>query len=442
MRSLKSMLVVLAAGIAACATVPATNRIPELEQARQQNPASPGTLRSLGIAYYRAERYDDARKTLAEAARLDPNDGTSALFLGLTAEKQSDYAAARAAYTTYLNVGRTSRVRGQLETRLAALTRLELEAAAKTSVARERELSSTPGSPRTVAVMPMRFTGTDSTLQPLERGFADLLITDLARSSQLTVVERGKLQALLDEIELQRSGATDPQTNVRAGKILQAGRVVQGQIGQRGTQLRVDAAVVDVPTTSIAGTANGDAALDDLFALEKTVAFGLFRAMNVTITAAERQAIEQRPTRSLQAFLAYSRGLASEDAGRFDDAARHFEEATRLDPTFTKATTHRESARSLQAASATSMASVESSLRGTPEGATADAASRGTTSGANEGVGVTLQGMADAINPNVNAPAATGGTSVQTRRNGAAEVTRQDNPATRQATVVIIIQRP
>ena len=441
MRSSKFVLVALASGIVACATVPAGNRIAQLEQARQENPTSQRTLRDLGIAYYRADRYDDARKALTEASRLDPNDGTSALFLGLAAEKQNDYAAARAAYTTYLNVGRTSRVRSQLETRLAALTRMELQTAAKASVARERDLSTTPGSPRTVAVMPLRFTGSDSTLQPLERGFADLLITDLARSSQLTVVERGRLQALLDEIALQQRGATDPQTNVRAGKILQAGRVVQGQIGQRGAQLRVDAAVVDVPTTNIAGTANGDASLDDLFTLEKVVAFGLFRAMNVTLTAAERQAIEQRPTRSLQAFLAYSRGLVSEDAGRFDDAARHFEEATRLDPTFTRATTHRENARSMQAATTTSAATVESSLRGSPEGAAADAASRGAVG--DEGTrGITLQGTADAINPNPNAPTASGGTSTQTRRNGAAEATRQDNPATRQATVVIIIQRP
>jgi len=435
-------LVWLAVVMAACASAPAANRIAQLEQARQANPLSQSTLRALGIAYYKAARYDDARKALVEATRLDPNDGTSALYLGMTSEKLNDFAAARAAYTTYLSVGKTSRVRRELQARLAALTRLELQEAAKTAIARERELSTTPGSPRTVAVMPLRFTGTDSSLQPLERGFADLLITDLARSSQITVVERGRLQALLDEIALQRSGATDPQTNVRAGKILQAGRVVEGSIGQRGTQLRVDAAVVDVPTTNVAGTTNGDASLDDLFTLEKVVALGLFRAMGVTLTEAERQAIEQRPTRSLQAFLAYSRGLTAEDAGRFDDAARLFDDALRLDPSFSRATTHRESARSARAASATSVASVESSLRGTREGAMADAAAQGTTPGT---LDVTLHNAADEINPNPNAPVASGGagtSSQQVQKDGAAEATRQDNPASRQGTVVIIIKRP
>jgi TolB-like protein len=432
----------LTAGITACASAPSGSRIAQLEQARQANPASRSTLRSLGIAYYKAGRYSDARPALVEATRLDPNDGTSALFLGMASEKLGDIAAARTAYTTYLSVGKTSRVRHQLQSRLALLTRLELQASAKAAVARERELSVTPGAPHTVAVMPMHFTGSDSSLQPLERGFADLLITDLARSSQITVVERGRLQALLDEIALQQSGAADSATIVRAGKILQAGRVVEGAIGQRATQLRVDAAVIDVPTTSIAGTTSGDGNIDDLFALEKVVAFGVFRAMSVTLTEAERQAIEQRPTRSLQAFLAYSRGLTAEDAGRFDDAARQFDEAVRLDPSFTRATAHRESMRSAQVGSATSVTSVESSLRGTREGAMADAAAEGGASGT---LGVTLQSTADQINPNPNAPAAGGaaGTStVQVQKDGAAEATRQDNPASRLGTVVIIIKRP
>jgi len=374
------LLAVLAAGTA-CANPPMAERIARLERERAANPSSATTWRSLGIVYYKEGRYDEARRALTEAKRLDPNDGTTALYLGMTAERQNDYAAARDAYTTYLNVGRTSRVRGQLERRLAALQRLELAQEAKQAVAREQQLSATPGSPRTVAVMPLRFTGTDSTLQPLERGLAELLITDLARSSQLTVVERARLQALLDEIKLQRAGVTVPSTNVRAGRLLQAGRVVQGAIAQRGDQLRVDATVVDVPTTSVAGTTNGDAAIDQLFTLEKTIAFGLFNTLGVTLTAAERQAIEQRPTRSLQAFLAYSRGLSLEDQGRYEDAARSFGDAFRLDPGFTAAQSKSANATAAAQGSSINVVAIEANLAGTPEEQAAQQAQQGNAPG-------------------------------------------------------------
>jgi len=120
---------------------------------------------------------------------------------------------------------------------------------------------------------------------------------------------------------------------VRAGRLLRAGRIVQGSIVQLGeSQLRVDAAVLDVPTAEVRGAARGEDALERLFDLEKRIAFGLFDELGVTLTVAERNAIEQRPTRSLAAFLAYSRGLTAEDDGRFDDAGRFYRDAIRLDP--------------------------------------------------------------------------------------------------------------
>ena len=216
-----------------------------------------------------------------------------------------------------------------------SIARRELTEEAKRAIEQERALGAVAGSPTTVAVLPLRFSGSDSALRPLERGFAELLATDLSRSSKLTVVERARIQALLDELALQRSGRTDSSTNVRAGRLLRAGRVVEGSILQvGGSQLRVDAAVLDVPTSEVRGTARGEDGLDRIFDLEKRIALGLFDQLGVTLTVAERNAVEQRPTRSLAAFLAYSRGLTAEDDGRFDDASRFYRDAFRLDPGF------------------------------------------------------------------------------------------------------------
>jgi TolB-like protein len=216
-----------------------------------------------------------------------------------------------------------------------SLTRRELTEDARRAIQEERAIGAIAGAPTTVAVLPMRFSGSDSSLRPLERGFSELLATDLSRSSKLTVVERARIQALLDELALQQSGRTDSATNVRAGRLLRAGRIVQGSILQVGaSELRVDAAVLDVPTAEVRGSARGVGQLDRLFDLEKRIAFGLFDELGVTLTVAERNAIEQRPTRSLAAFLAYSRGLTAEDDGRFDDANRFYRDAIRLDPGF------------------------------------------------------------------------------------------------------------
>ena len=448
------MSVALAFGMAGCATagMSAGDSVARLEQQQKSSPQSVASNRSLGIAYYKAERYTDAQSTLVKAQKLDPKDGTTALYLGLTDEALGDLSGARAAYSSYIEFGRTSRVRGQLESHLAALTRKELAADAKTAVAQEATISTQAGDPHTVAVMPLRFSGSDSTLKPLERGFADLLTTDLSRSAQLKLVERARMQALLDEIKVQQSGATDATSNVRAGKMLRAGRVVQGSLNQlNGETINVAAAVVDVPTSKINGVANQSDQLDQIFNLEKRLALDIFTQMGVTLTVAERNQIEQRPTRNLAAFLAYSRGLTAQDEGRYDDAGRFFNEAVRLDPGFNAAQQKGQESRAAAAGSAVTAATVETSLKGTSEGAVVQAAtqgtvSSGTTASSGSGLGNTAQNTAGDLNPSASG-AATGGVSTSSsgstpsQKDPVAAGTGTDNLSPK-AQVTITITRP
>ena len=443
----------LLASLAACATggMTAGESVSKLEQQQKSSPSSAAVNRSLGIAYYKASRYQDARTSLETATRFDPKDGTTALYLGLSAEELGDVPAAKSAYSSYIQYGRTSRVRSQLQSRLAALTRKEIAADAKAAVRQEARLAGQPASPSVIAVMPLRFSGPDSSLRPLERGFADLLTTDLARSSQLTLVERSRMQALLDEIHLQKSGATDAASNVRAGKLVRAGRVVQGSLNQVGAfDLRADAAVVDVSTSQIRGTANASDQLEAVFNLEKKLALDLFTQLGVSLSPAERNTIEQRPTRSMQAFLAYSRGLTAEDEGRYDDAGRFFNEAVRVDPGFQSAQQKSQAVRQVSAGATVTAASVEVSLKGTAEGAVVTAATQGnapsgTTTTA--GLGSTVQTTAGDLNPSATAAAtgaaASGGSilSPPGSKDPVSAGTGSDNP-TGTARVTIVVKRP
>jgi tetratricopeptide (TPR) repeat protein len=387
--------ILLALALVACASGSPGRSIARLEEAQRAEPGSFAISRSLGIGYYKAGRYTEAYTALQTAAQRNPSDGTTALYLGLVAEELGDLEAAKRAYSTYLAVGRTTRVRRQLQSHLAALTRRELAEEAKRAVADEQALASVPGSPTTVAVLPLRFTGSDSSLRPLERGLAELLSTDLARSKQLTVLERERIQALLDELALQRSGHTDSATNARAGRLLRAGRLVQGSIFQLdSSQLRVDAAVVDVGTMNVSGVAQGVDQLDQLFALEKRIALDLFDELGVQLTVAERNAIEQRPTRSLAAFLAYSRGLTAQDEGRYDDASRYYRDAVRLDPDFGTALQKNRDAEALVTGSRLSTQSIEHGLDGTTEGSVATS-----SRGRGRGMADAVHAAADDLNP-------------------------------------------
>ena len=437
-------LFVVAAGVSACASahVAGPGAIARLERERAANPASVPVLRSLGIAYYKNGQIAAARAALDRATALNPRDGTAALYLGLTAEAQNDLSAARDAYGSYVRHGRTSRVRRSLEARLAALQRKAIEQNAKAQIREEQRLASVPGTPNVVAVMPLAFSGPDTSLKPLERGLAELLTVDLARSSRLTVVERMRIQAVIDELKLQQAGATDSGTNVRAGKIVQAGRMVQGSILQAGQQLRVDAAVIDVPTTRVSGATNDDRTLDQLLTLEKNIALGLFQQLGITLTTAERNAIEQRPTRSLAAFLAYSRGLLLEDDGHFAEADQYYQAAIRLDPGFAAAQQRSRQTQNIIAGSQLTAAGIEAGLAGTQEGRIVEQALAGI---AGSGDGSAAMATAAALNPVTAGAAAANAAGALTSppiRDPAAAGIGVENPGQKTARIEIIVRRP
>lgn len=434
----------LAAGCASVQTPQqATAR---LEQQRAESPQSVSVLRALGVQYYKQNRFQDARGVLSQAATLAPNDGVIALYLGLSAEGMNDIPAARSAYTSYLQVGRTQRVRRQLEARLAAMQRRELQEAARAAVQAETQLGSTPGTRTTVAVLPFRFTGADSTLRPLERGFAELLTTDLARVRALTVVDRMRLQAILDEIRLAQTAGVDSTTALRAGRIIQAGTLVQGSLIQVGDRIRSDAALVSVATSGIGSQpVTDEQSLDRLFEIEKKIALDLIESLVPgQITTAERNAIEQRPTRSLQAFLAYSQGLEYEDQGRFDDASRAYGNAARIDPNFGAAAVKSTETANLAAASSVTPVTVEAGLRGSAEGAVVTAATQGSTSATGGAASGAAQAAAEQLNPSTTSAAtsSTTTTTAQQPRVDPSAGTGTDNPARPQAKVVIVVKPP
>jgi TolB-like protein len=273
-------------------------------------------------------------------------------------------------------------VRRLLDGRLALLTRKELQQRARFAIARESLLVRTPPDSNTIAVMPFRYTGADSSLRPLERGLAALVVTDLSRVRRLRLVEREQLQVLLDELQLAASGRVDPATGARSGRLVGASEVVEGQFSEVPTaNFRVDASVVRASDAVIAATGSGSDKLLALFDIEKTVVFQLLDKLAITLTPGERSAISERPTRDIQAFLLYSRGLEARDRGDFVGASQAFQAAAQRDPGFSAAAQDAQSSQAAQTATATPPAEVAATVAG-GAGTASPAPSQGTLTSA------------------------------------------------------------
>jgi hypothetical protein len=205
---------------------------------------------------------------------------------------------------------------------------------------------------RVVGVPPFIPVGPDPTLGDLSYALADLLMTDLSRSRQLRLVERARLGEVLRELDLARTGRVDSASAPRAGRLLQAGRLVLGTLGplNDGQGIRIGARIEEVVEGTVRTAVDAQAPLADILAAEKALAFRLLESMGVRLTPAEQAAIEARPTANVQALLAYGRGARREYLGEYAAARREYRAARVLDPRFQLARQREQDMRAMQEA--------------------------------------------------------------------------------------------
>lgn len=80
---------------------------------------------------------------------------------------------------------------------------------------------------------PYEYTGTG-----LSGGVTDMMTTALVRSRALDVIERAQLEKILSEHDLSARGLLDPETAVRAGKILGVDYIMGGKITEFGVKTK------------------------------------------------------------------------------------------------------------------------------------------------------------------------------------------------------------
>ena len=360
-------------GLAACAPSVSLQEDPEdyreevarLQREIAENPDEATALRDLGVIYVRTQRPAEGYEYLQQSYARDQDDPKTLFFLGLAAEKVGRRQTAIGLFERFPDVPSDSPYRRLMEGRYEWLTRLVVRENIREMLAREETLSDREVSPRIVAVLPFVYQGDNEQYAPLSRGLSEMLSVDLANIERLRLVERTRLQALLDELELAQSDFVDPSSAPQVGRILGAGRLVGGSYNVlSGDELRIEAALANIEERMQAPDfEERSGPLADLFALEKELVFRVIDGLGVELTAEERAAIQEVPTENLQAFLAYSRGLEAEDGGDFGAAAQAYQQAQSLDPGFERAAQRAEQAASLSASAGPTDTALLAALR-------------------------------------------------------------------------------
>ncbi|HUT98903.1 MAG TPA: VWA domain-containing protein [bacterium] len=107
--------------------------------------------------------------------------------------------------------------------------------------------------PKKIAVLYFDVAAPTNDYDYLATGIPEMLITDLANQRDITVIERERLDEVLQEMALGGSGITDNATALEVGKILNVELLIMGNLTVAGESFRLDTKILEVETAEVIG---------------------------------------------------------------------------------------------------------------------------------------------------------------------------------------------
>ena len=209
------------------ATTPALLNHADGQAAAAQARAEIAQLLKSGLEAFSQGDDATAVQALETVRRLAPGETLVPYYMGLIALRKEDNAAALTWLQQYAREDPEGASARDVPKTLTLLSSAQLQQEVASAVAREKEVVSSPPEPGSIAVQAFVNQG-DASYRAMAKGLAAMIIADLSKVPGLKVLEREKVQLLVNEAKLGDSGLADTQSAVRSGRLMRAEKVVVG----------------------------------------------------------------------------------------------------------------------------------------------------------------------------------------------------------------------
>jgi TolB-like protein len=175
-------------------------------------------------------------------------------------------------------------------------------------------------------------------LDPLSKGLMSMMIQDITKAGKLRVVERDRINFLVDELKLQQSDLTDKATAVKMGKLVGAQTLLMGGFMKLDNKnFKIFGRLVSVETGEILKAEEVSGKPDDIFELQKDLVYKILDDMKVDVDKDTKKKIDEGRDTKYEALYHYSLGLALEDKKDYNGAYAEFQKAVSLAPGYAEA---------------------------------------------------------------------------------------------------------
>lgn len=172
-------------------------------------------------------------------------------------------------------------------------------------------------------------------------GLAAMVLSELSAYPSVRLVERSRIQQILQEQNLGHEGRLDNQTMSRIGKIVGARYMVVGVLTDIHGSLRFDVDMFNTETSEYVRTEKLQGSMQNLFDIVPRAAQLLIH--NANLPPLEQHAMQefrqQNPAPPTAAVMAYSRAVLYADRGDTQRAVEQYRRALTAFPNYTQAKT-------------------------------------------------------------------------------------------------------
>jgi len=301
----------------------------------EKQPDSLDARSGLGLGYLKTGRLDGAIEEFKAVLAVNPEHPQAVLYLGMAYLKQNRFREAVKVWRSYKGK-MLPLVQKAIKRQMTLLLMKVNQRSAEKAMQKEKQLQEAGAvakiEPNVVAVCYYQDFSPDKSMRAFQKGLAAMMITTFSKIKSIRVVERLRLQALLEEMALGMTGIVDQKTAPRVGRLVGAGRMVTGSLSLGSIEATTNL------TLTGSGLVEGSQGIfverENFFDLPGQIVTAVAEIGQLKLSAAEKQAIGVPLTTSVDAVIALGLGLEALDAGNYLEAQQQFQVALSIDPNF------------------------------------------------------------------------------------------------------------
>jgi len=179
--------------------------------------------------------------------------------------------------------------------------------------------SALAGNPKTIAVLYFENNSVvdKDKLDPLKKGLADMMITEMSKIKGIKVVERQRIQAIIEELNLNETDMVDKATTQKMGKLLGAQVMLFGGFSNLfNDKLRIDVRIIRTETGETLKAEEETGELDEFLTMLQSLVKKIANDLEVQLSSDDEDRLEATRDGNFNGYVTYAKALEFEDQGK------------------------------------------------------------------------------------------------------------------------------